>query len=94
MQFGPILRMMRKRAGLSQEELAEMIHISRSNISRLESDIYELKASDLFRWANATNAQDVLIALTLSIDMGVAQQILDMISTMSLVGTILGGIFL
>jgi len=94
-EFGQILRKMRKEAGFSQEELAEELHISRSNISRLETNNLELKASDLVNWCNVTNAQEVLIAFLLGADgIGMMQQILDIMATTStLVGTILlGGI--
>lgn len=91
MEFGAVLKKMRKGADMSQEELAEELHISRSNISRLETNNLELKATDLLNWATATNAQDVLAALVLSVDVTVIQGLLDSVS--SLIGTIfLGGI--
>lgn len=94
MEFGAILRKMRKGAGYSQEQLAEEIHISRSNISRLETENLELKAADLFGWMNATQSQEMIAALALGIDVGILQQALELISsTSTLVGMILlGGI--
>mgnify|MGYP001469314040 CR=1 FL=1 len=58
MQFGTVLRDMRKKAGMSQEDIALELHMSISNVSRLESEKYELKAADLIRWANATQSQE------------------------------------
>lgn len=79
---------------MSQEELAEEMHVSRSNISRLETNNLELKASDLLNWANATQCQEVIAAMILGIDVGLLQQAMELISsTTSLVGMILlGGI--
>lgn len=92
--FGSKLRNMRKGAGMSQEDIALELHMSISNVSRLETDKYELKAADLLRWGSATNNQEVIAAMILGIDVGVLQQAMDLISTTSkLVGMILlGGI--
>ncbi|RKJ06726.1 XRE family transcriptional regulator, partial [Butyricicoccus sp. 1XD8-22] len=47
MKFGPLLRSSRKGAGLTQEDMAIELKISRPNISKLERDQIELKAADL-----------------------------------------------
>lgn len=79
---------------MSQEELAEELHVSRSNVSRLETNNLELKASDLLNWANATQCQEMIAAMILGIDVAILQQALELISTTSkLVGMIfIGGI--
>lgn len=94
MEFGQILRSMRKDADMSQEDIAEELHIARSSISKLETDQLELKATDLFRWAKATENQELIAAMILGIDVGLLQQALEMVGkTSTLVGTILlGGI--
>lgn len=89
-QFGQLLRDMRKKAGMSQEDIALELHMSISNISRLETNKYELKAADLIRWANITNSQELLAAMILGVDVGVLQQALEMVTTL-MVGWI-GGI--
>lgn len=89
-RFGKVLREMRKNAGLSQEDVALDLHMSISNISRLETDKYELKAADLFRWANATQSQEVIAAMALGIDVGLLQQAIELLSTTTAVGTIIG----
>ena len=77
---------------MSQEEIALELHMSISNVSRLETDKYELKAADLIRWANVTQCQEVVAAMILGIDVTVLQQALEMVSSISsLVGTILLG---
>lgn len=91
LEFGSVLRKMRKGASLSQEALAEKLHISRSNVSRLETDDLQLKASDLIKWAKVTENQDLIAAMLLGIDVVVLQQALEMVS--KFVATItLGGI--
>ncbi|MFD2209418.1 helix-turn-helix domain-containing protein [Virgibacillus halophilus] len=93
MEFGSILRKTRKKAGMSQEDMALELHMSISNVSRLESNKYELKAADLIRWCNITNAQEVLIALLCGMDgITIMQQLMDTATT--LVGTIIGGLFI
>ncbi|HSH25949.1 MAG TPA: helix-turn-helix transcriptional regulator [Massilibacterium sp.] len=89
--FGSILRGMRKSAGMSQEDIALDLHMSISNVSRLETDKYELKAADLIRWANATQSQEVIAAMILGIDVGLLQQALEFISSAT---TMVGMIFL
>lgn len=63
MEFGSVLKKMRVVAEISQEEMAEKLHMSRSNISRLENNRMELKAVDLINWCRITNNPDVLMAL-------------------------------
>ncbi|MDY0394748.1 helix-turn-helix transcriptional regulator [Virgibacillus halophilus] len=78
---------------MSQEDMALELHMSISNVSRLESNKYELKAADLIRWCNITNAQEVLIALLCGMDgITIMQQLMDTATT--LVGTIIGGLFI
>lgn len=94
MEFGSILRRMRKGADMSQEDIAEKLHIARSSISKLETNQLELRASDLFSWAKATENQELIAAMILGIDVGLLQQALEIVGkTSTLVGAILlGGI--
>lgn len=87
---GKLLRKMRKEAGMSQEDMSFELHMSISNISRLETNKYELKASDLLRWVNITQSQEVLAAIVLGIDVAVLQQALEVVSTTSIPGLIFG----
>ena len=89
---GSDLRKMRKEAGLSQEKLAEKLHIARSSISKLERGQLELRVSDLFRWMNVTQSQEYVAAIILGIDVGILQQALDMISTMPTLVGMIGGV--
>ena len=87
-QFGSVLRAMRKKAGMSQEDVALELHMSISNVSRLETDKYELKAADLVRWCNVTQMQEVLIAFTCGVDaVSIIQNIIN--SGLTIAGAIL-----
>ncbi len=68
LEIGTKLRKMRKEAGISQELMADLLHISRSNVSRLEGNKIELKAVDLLRWCKITNNPEMLMVLYASID--------------------------
>lgn len=51
--FGPVLRRFRQEKGLSQEELAALLDISTSHISRMESDLKIPSLEMVFRLAKA-----------------------------------------
>jgi transcriptional regulator with XRE-family HTH domain len=66
--FGSVLKTCRERAGLTQEQLAELLHRSRSCISKLETDKKTLDAATLIKWGDVTAAKDVVIALIYGLD--------------------------
>lgn len=92
MEFGAVLRRMRKQAGMSQESIAEELHIARSSISKLERDRLELRASDLISWCRITNNPEVLMTFVYGAD--VATQLIDAGASTLISGAIifLGGI--
>ena len=51
------LRETRKKADLTQEEMAPLMQASRPTISKLENGERSLKADDLIRWLQVTSAQ-------------------------------------
>lgn len=63
-----MLRRARKLAGFTQEEMAEKMNVSRPNISKLERDQIELKASDLIKWFHTTNMSEVAAAVICGVD--------------------------
>ncbi|MBY0157304.1 helix-turn-helix domain-containing protein [Cytobacillus oceanisediminis] len=68
MTFGAVLKACRERAGLTQEEIAEKLHRSRSCISKFESDKKTLDVTTLIRWTDVTSAKDVACAIVTGMD--------------------------
>lgn len=60
LQYGSLLKRYRQIKGLSQEELAERMHMPRSTISKIENNKMELKISDAVRWGQVTNSPEVV----------------------------------
>jgi HTH-type transcriptional regulator/antitoxin HipB len=56
-KIGILLRQARKEAGLTQEQLAELIHTKKTAISRLENHADDIKLSTLRRVAKALGKQ-------------------------------------
>lgn len=92
MEFGSVLRKMRRNAGLSQEDIALQLNMSRSNVAKLETDRIELKAVDLINWCRITNNPDVLMALYAGVEVVNHLQPLTALITGAI--TLLGGILL
>jgi len=65
---GSILRHCRKKAKLTQEKLAELLHIHQSDVSKLEKNRKPVDL-ELFRaWTVATNQVDTGIGLLYGLD--------------------------
>lgn len=80
MKFGAILQACRERAGLSQEEIAEKLHRSRSCISKFENDKKTLDAQTLIEWAKATQANEVVVAFLYGMDgLGMIQNVMSLL---------------
>ncbi|MEN2467995.1 helix-turn-helix transcriptional regulator [Ornithinibacillus sp. JPR2-1] len=86
---GQTLRQMRKRRGMSQDALSRRLHMSRSNISKLESGKLEIRGKDLLRWVQETNSLDMLIAITAQVDLSAVADVISQLSLLA--GTILIG---
>ncbi|MFB4471736.1 helix-turn-helix domain-containing protein [Oceanobacillus caeni] len=88
---GKMLKKMRLRKGWSQDELGDRLHMSYSNISRIENDKLSIRGKDLINWVRQTDSQDLLIALVMNIDVVSAA---EMVLHLTGVATILflGGI--
>ena len=52
-KLGTILRQAREQAGLTQEEVAQLMHTKKSAISRIENHAEDIKLSTLERFAQA-----------------------------------------
>lgn len=89
-KVGAVLKACRTRAGYTQEELADKLFISQSDVSKYENDTMEPHLSTLQAWMNNTQAPEVLVAFLCGIDgIGIMQNIIEAGIT---VGVILGGI--
>ncbi|MEK5038823.1 helix-turn-helix domain-containing protein [Sporosarcina sp. FSL K6-3457] len=71
MNFGMALKATRKAVKLTQEEIAPLVNISRSTISKLERDEMPLKSDDLLRWLQVVQSR-LQSANTTPIEVGVA----------------------
>ncbi len=80
---------MRRRGGFSQEKMAEKMHMSRSNISKLESGKLDVRARDLINWARQTDAQDMLVALVMNVDVATVADVLTQLTDVATI--FLGG---
>lgn len=68
LKIGAALQSIRVRAGMTQEELAESLHLSQSDISKIEKD-HKLPSLDIFyKWTEVTNAKEVLVAYLCGMD--------------------------
>lgn len=78
--FGAVLKACRERAGLTQEEIAEKLHRSRSCISKFETDKKTLDVATLIKWADVTSAKDVACAIVTGVDpVMILQQLMPLI---------------
>lgn len=92
MKYGGILRACRERAGLSQEELAFQLHLSQSDVSKLETNVKEPTITTLRLWVQQTQTQEVMIAFLCGVDgVSLMQNVMEVLSTTT-IGFILGGI--
>lgn len=82
MQFAQILKRTRKMAGLTQEEMAEKLHMSRSNVANIERGHIELKMSDAIRWCQATNMPEVSAAMLCGVDPVTIMQLVNNLPTL------------
>lgn len=80
MNWGVVMKKARKRSGLTQEELAKKMFVTKSVISKLENGYHEPKISTFIDWMRNTNAQDIMIAALLSVDPIVVQEGLNLMS--------------
>ena len=66
--FGKLVRTCRKRAQLSQEAFADLMHTTQSTISRIEKNLIAVEARFLMKTAKITNSEDVVISTVFSME--------------------------
>lgn len=75
------------RSGLTQREMAKIMNLDATCISKYENNRYNIAATDLFRWIKTTQAQDLLMSFMLSADV-----ITSSMAIPGITGFILGGL--
>lgn len=61
-KLGVLLKQARKEAGLTQQQIAEQLHTSKSVISRMENHATDIRLSTLEKFAKAVG-RDIRVAL-------------------------------
>ncbi|MGG1880163.1 helix-turn-helix transcriptional regulator [Paenibacillus cisolokensis] len=80
MKFGAIMQACRERAGLTQEQMAEMLHRTQACISKYENDHKVPDMPTMIKWVEATGAKEVLIAFLYGMDgMSILQNLMTLI---------------
>lgn len=78
-KYGALLKTMRNRAGLTQDELADRLHRTGSCISKFESDKKKLDLDTFMAWVNATGTTEVAVAVLCGMDgISIMQQVMGM----------------
>lgn len=67
-EYGNILKAIRIKAGLSQEDLASLLNRSRSCISKIESNKKIIDLSTFMQWVEVTKAQEIAIVMMFGVD--------------------------
>lgn len=79
MKFGAVFKRARMIKGLSQEELAEELCVSRTSISRIENDRLEPRLSDAVRWLQTTQTPELIAAILCGVDVATILQNISML---------------
>lgn len=72
--YGPIMAACRRRAGLSQEQLGELLFCNASSISKYENNITNLGLEFFYEWGVATKSQDAMVSF-LYMEIGVVAMV-------------------
>lgn len=77
--FGAIMQACRERVGFTQEYMAELMDRTQSCISKFEKGKKVPDMQTLMRWADVTNAKEVIVAYMYGMDgIAIAQNILNL----------------
>jgi len=68
MTSGAFLKFCRKKAGISQEKLAALLHMNQSDVSKLEKDKKSIDIVTFRDWTKVTNQMEVGIAFLYGLD--------------------------
>lgn len=68
MDLGALIKKCRKKAKMSQEGLAHLMHTTQATISRIEQGLVSVEARFLVKVSKVTNSEDVVISALFSAD--------------------------
>jgi transcriptional regulator with XRE-family HTH domain len=68
LKVGAILQAIRVRANLTQEDIAHTFNMSQSCISKIEKDRKPADFQIILKWAELTNAKEVVVAYIYGMD--------------------------
>lgn len=68
MEFGGVFRALRQRKGWSQEEMADKLFVSQSDVSRFENDKMLPDLHTFMRIAQVTQAPEIVVAFLYGMD--------------------------
>ncbi len=68
MEFGGVFRALRQRKGWSQEEMADKLYVSQSDVSKYENDHMLPDIPTFIRIAQVTQAPEVVVAFLYGMD--------------------------
>lgn len=66
--YGTLLRIFRQRAKLTQEQLAEKLHISRTTVTKYERDRQPIDLHTFIEWVRVTESQKAAAMLVSGVD--------------------------
>lgn len=93
MNFGALLKATRKAVDLTQEQIAPLVHISRTSISKLERGDMPLKADDLVKWLQVVGARMQVSNPALPIEAGIALvHGVDILALTEMLTKVVGGV--
>lgn len=66
--YGKLIQLCRKKAKMSQEAFAHLMHTTQSTISRIEKNIIACEAKFLEKAAKITNSEDIVVRAMFGVD--------------------------
>lgn len=80
MQYGAILKALRVKANLTQEQIAEKLNRSRSCISKYEKEVKAIDMPTFMQWIQITDGQVAAVAMMFGMDaLSIINQLLPFI---------------
>ncbi|MGE7115152.1 helix-turn-helix domain-containing protein [Lysinibacillus sp. NPDC047702] len=80
MQYGAILKALRVKADLTQQQLADKLHRSRSCISKFEKEIKSIDMPTFMEWVRITDGQLAAAAMMYGVDaLSIINQVLPIV---------------